>query len=411
MLLPGTFLGALNLLSISNQHSVASLSPSWIQAHGHAQIFGWIGTFIIGIGYFSLSKMGAIQSFAANRGWISWALWTTGVALRWIANVTQWQWRILLPLSALLELAGFGIFFLTVSRHKSNGPRRGVEPWMVLVIASTFGFLLLLALNAGVSVWLAFAGTDPAVPHGLDQRFLVLATWGVPVLAVWGFNARWLPAFAGLKPACGKGLRIALLFSSVGIFSALAGFFPLASTLLLLASVFACLALGIFERATKPPVLQGAHASYPAFIRICYVWLTIAAALSMWASVSDHNGGIWGASRHALTVGFLAGMIFCIAPRIVPAFSGGKQLFSPVLMMLACALLNLGCFLRVASEIPAYEGYSHFAWHVLPCSGAVEMTAVSLFAVNLVLTLARAPKPVIDNNFYKISINLNPKRI
>ena len=51
MLLPGTFLGVWNLISISNRHGLASLSPSWIQAHGHAQIFGWIGTFIIGIGY------------------------------------------------------------------------------------------------------------------------------------------------------------------------------------------------------------------------------------------------------------------------------------------------------------------------------------------------------------------------
>jgi hypothetical protein len=55
MLLPGTFLGVWNLISISNEHSISSLSASWIQAHGHAQVFGWIGTFVIGIGYYSLS--------------------------------------------------------------------------------------------------------------------------------------------------------------------------------------------------------------------------------------------------------------------------------------------------------------------------------------------------------------------
>jgi uncharacterized membrane protein YGL010W len=53
LLLPGTFLGVWNLVSISGRHSLAGLSPSWLQAHGHAQIFGWIGTFIIGIGYYS----------------------------------------------------------------------------------------------------------------------------------------------------------------------------------------------------------------------------------------------------------------------------------------------------------------------------------------------------------------------
>src|SRR3954468_13066394 len=72
MLLPGTFLGVWNLISISSEHSVSSLSASWIQAHGHAQIFGWIGTFIIGIGYYALSKMGTIAPFAVSRGWLSW---------------------------------------------------------------------------------------------------------------------------------------------------------------------------------------------------------------------------------------------------------------------------------------------------------------------------------------------------
>src|SRR6185437_7084140 len=75
MLLPGTFLGVWNLLSISSEHSLSTLLPAWLQAHGHAQIFGWIGTFIIGIGYYSLTKMGAIAPFAPRRGWISWALW------------------------------------------------------------------------------------------------------------------------------------------------------------------------------------------------------------------------------------------------------------------------------------------------------------------------------------------------
>ena len=53
LLLPGTFLGVWNLIAISNHRAVHSLSPAWIQAHGQAQMFGWIGTFIIGIGFLS----------------------------------------------------------------------------------------------------------------------------------------------------------------------------------------------------------------------------------------------------------------------------------------------------------------------------------------------------------------------
>jgi heme/copper-type cytochrome/quinol oxidase subunit 1 len=87
LVLPGTFLGVWNLVSISGRHSLAGLAPAWLQAHGHAQIFGWIGTFVIGIGYYSLSKMGGLQPVAVSRAWASWALWTGGVTMRWVANV------------------------------------------------------------------------------------------------------------------------------------------------------------------------------------------------------------------------------------------------------------------------------------------------------------------------------------
>ena len=78
LLLPGTFLGVWNLLSISAEHPVDSLSPAWLQAHGHAQIFGWLGTFILGIGFYSLSKMGKLPVFAISRGWTCYGLWTAG---------------------------------------------------------------------------------------------------------------------------------------------------------------------------------------------------------------------------------------------------------------------------------------------------------------------------------------------
>src|ERR1035441_4880309 len=93
MLLPGTFLGVWNLLAISSHRAADSVSAAWIQAHGHAQIFGWIGSFILGIGFYSLPKLRRAQSFALSAVWSSWALWTLGVTLRWLTGVYQWEWR------------------------------------------------------------------------------------------------------------------------------------------------------------------------------------------------------------------------------------------------------------------------------------------------------------------------------
>jgi hypothetical protein len=195
------------------------------------------------------------------------------------------------------------------------------------------------------------------------------------------------------------------------VIAALLGNFHIGSAFLILASVTAALALSVLERAQEPAQLQGVHPAFPVFIRLCYVWLVVASVLSAWAASADGNGGIWGASRHALTVGFLAAMIFAIGPRILPAFCGGRQLFSPALMFAACSLLNLGCLLRVTSEIPAYEGWAPGAWGILPYSAVIELIAVSLFALNLAVTLARSAAPVTDHRLYTISFSKGPKQI
>ena len=150
--------------------------------------------------------MGRVMPFAASRGWVCWALWTGGITLRWVANVTEWYWRVLLPASAALQLAGFLIFFATVSRHQSrpaSAPPAALETWMKLVMASTAGFLLALLMNLVVSIDLAMTSMHPEIPRWLDQRYLFLAAWGFPLLAVWGFNARWLPVFLGLRKPLG----------------------------------------------------------------------------------------------------------------------------------------------------------------------------------------------------------------
>ena len=160
-----------------------------------------------------------------------------------------------------------------------------------------------------------------------------------------------------------------------------------ATILLLAASVLAIVALNIFRRAEKPAKTLGVISSFPTFVRGSYVWLLIAGGLGLYATQADTTGGVWGASRHALTVGFLATMVFGIGQRVLPAFCGGRVLYSKGLMWASLATLNLGCLLRVSSEIPAYEANVRMAWKILPVSAITELTAVTLFALNLGITL------------------------
>ena len=174
----------------------------------------------------------------------------------------------------------------------------------------------------------------------------------------------------------------------------LAGAPVVCACLLIVASLLAAHALHIARPGIQPPKLLGIHPSFPYFVRGAYGWLLIAAILSLCASLFDRNGGITGASRHALTVGFLATMVFAIGQRVLPAFCGMHVLFSKRLMFFALLLLTIGCALRISCEIPAYDYNCPLAWRLLPISAIAELAAVALFAANLLVTFTRPPAHV-----------------
>ena len=97
--------------------SIVSLQPGFRPTATRRSSVG-SGLLFLGIGFYSLTKMGGLPAFAIPRGWTCFALWTAGNTMRWFEGVVGWQWRVLLPLSALFELAAFLLFFRTVSRHR-----------------------------------------------------------------------------------------------------------------------------------------------------------------------------------------------------------------------------------------------------------------------------------------------------
>jgi hypothetical protein len=262
---------------------------------------------------------------------------------------------------------------------------------MIVVIAGTIGFLLSLSANLAVAVQATLHGMSPAIPHVDNQRLLALFTWAFPVVTIWGFSARWLPVFLGLEKPHSRVLTAALLVNVAAVAVALSGRWIIAALLFLTAAILSAVALHVFRDSIQPPKTAGVHATFPMFVRIAYSWLLVSAVLSLAAAGWDSAGGLWGASRHALTVGFISTMVFAIGQRVLPAFCGMRILYSPRLMFLALALLNAGCALRVTSEIGAYEGFFPALWPLLPVSAVVEMIAVTVFAANMILTLARPP--------------------
>jgi hypothetical protein len=257
---------------------------------------------------------------------------------------------------------------------------------MVSVLVGTAGLAAAVIFNFVECLNLAIHGMQLSFPHALDQKYLVLLGWGFLVPVVWGFSARWLPAFLAIPEPNAREFRAALILDLMGVLCGVAGWTRPATILLALSAVAVWLALHFTQRPSGHAKVQGIHPSFPSFVRIAYAWLVIASSMGIWAALEDQHGGIWGASRHALTVGFAATMVFAIGPRILPHFAGVHSIFSKRLMFLSLLCLQAGCLLRVSSEPLAYEGLFPFAWKVLPVSGMLELTGVLLFATNLSLT-------------------------
>jgi len=188
------------------------------------------------------------------------------------------------------------IFFFAISGHRSGATEKSkLDAWILSVAAGCIGCVSALVINLMAAVFLAWRGISPVLPHGFDQRFLVLQTWGFLVPLVWGFSARWLPIFLGLRNLEPSLLLRAVALNTMGVLAALFGWMRLSMLLLAAGIAMAIHALRVFEAKDRPAKTAGVHSSLPLFIRLAYVWAVIAGLLGIWASFTASAPGIWGA--------------------------------------------------------------------------------------------------------------------
>jgi len=383
--LPGTFLGVWNLLQISVHRSNTAASAAWIQAHGHAQLFGWVGSFILGISLYVLPKFRGRLLKSFSLVWIIWALWTAGVALRWWVGVEGAAWRFGLPASAVLELAAYALtqkilIFTGSARKKPND----LGSWLGIWGFASLGVALLL--NLGLSTWLAVDGRSPVFPPEWDSTFLILMVWGFVVVTAWGFSTKFVTIFLGLHPPFHQAARQFGIGIVALLALALARQYLFADVLILTIAIYAVWALRIFHKPARSAKLVGAYRHYPAFIRLAYAWLIVGALLGVAADLIPRAAGLVGASRHAVTVGFIGVLILSIGPRMLPSFLNGRELYSTRWMAASLWLLSVGCFVRVSSEAVAYS-FGGNAWNLLPISAYLEFGGVLAFVINMAATM------------------------
>jgi len=235
--LPGTLLGVWNLLSIAEHHNGAGVSNAWIQAHGHAQLFGWVGTFILGISLYVLPKFRGRTLKRLAAAWAVWALWTVGVTWRWWAGVSAQAWRPALIVSGALELVALVLVLRVVAfkpGHRGARDEPSKRPSDLGSWLGIFGFASLavaLVLSLGISIYVVATAPWPVYPATSDRIFLLIALWGFAVPMAWGYSTRFVTVFLGLEAPVHRAAGVLCAGISAIVVCALARQFLLADLL------------------------------------------------------------------------------------------------------------------------------------------------------------------------------------
>jgi hypothetical protein len=131
------------------------------------------------------------------------------------------------------------------------------------------------------------------------------------------------------------------------------------------------------------------------FYRAALIWFYVSLTLMVltplflaWSG-QEFSHAYSGASRHAITVGFISLMILGVAAKVVPTLAGADPARLPALW-LPFGLVNFGCALRVVFQI--LTDFSSRAFPVAGISGLLEVTGIAVWGVGLWRLMAAQPQ-------------------
>jgi hypothetical protein len=410
--------GAFLLLRIALAGRFAAASLHEVNAHGHAQIFGWVGLFVMGFAYqaFPRFKHGELaHPRLANASlWLLLAGLTVRSVAEPLAGALSWLGPVAVAASAL-ELAAIGLFvYVIAATWRACG--KGLALYDYYIGSALFWFVFQASFE------MVYLGATLAAPNH-DALINLAATWqgalreiqihGFALLMILGASQRIFPNFYGLATPSPRLARAALFVLNAAVVGEAAGLILLrqggpAWAALWLGSVLT-LATTVLLLVKNWGIFGPAQASDRSlkFLRAAYVWLLLSLALLLLLPAYQYgllplaaptgqatrigfSHAYYGAVRHAVTVGFVSLMIMGVAAKVVPTLNGVDiHGLSP--MWGPFVLINLGCGLRVVFQILT-DLAPAVAFPVAGVSGLLEVTALAWWGAHLWAIMAgRSP--------------------
>jgi Domain of unknown function (DUF1858)./NnrS protein. len=373
-----------------------------VQAHGHLQLVGFVGLFIVGIAYHVLPRFKNTELALPRLALPSIALLALGAVLRTITQpwADSGAMRSLLFVSGVLELAGAATFTAVLVATLARVQRKNYDRYLV---AAAAWFVAASAANLWVVAEIARDGGS-VVPASRDTPLLEMYFFGFIALFVLGVSIRVLPHFISLRPPQVRYFTPALALYTAGLLVRVGSgwleaysnwtrpdWLPAASIYAMAAAV----GLFVFALNLHRPAVRDESSDAPGpherLIRTAYVWFVIAFVIEAWYATKGATGGFQpdilegGGARHALALGFVTQMIFGVGSRALPVFAG-KKLYSERLAVAAWILINIATLLRVGHAIiPA--GSATFRFDHIAVAGGVALIALVVFAYNIMRTV------------------------
>jgi hypothetical protein len=418
----GAVWGAFLLLRIAFSGRFDEVGLHEVNAHGHAQIFGWVGLFVMGFAYQAFPRFKHASLAWPRLAFASWGLMLAGVVSRavfepWVAEAT---WTRLPALAgSLCEVIAVGLFAgIILQTWRRSGKALLVYDYYILSALVWFVIQAIYdTMYFAATAWTTDRAALLDLVAGWQGSLREIQIHGFALLMILGVSQRLFPHFYGLPVPPPRRAALALVTLNLAVIGETSGLVLMhysghAWAALWYASV-------LLLAGTVVALVRGWHLFAPAeesdrslkFLRAAYVWLFI--SLGMLVLLPAYQYGLlrwlapgseparlgfshayYGAIRHAITVGFISLMIVGVAAKVVPTLNG-VDLRSLSRLWLPFVLLNLGCALRVISQTAT--DFTSRAFPVAGVSGVLEVSGLALWGIHLwLIMMGRArSRPVV----------------
>ncbi|MCC6547844.1 hypothetical protein IT570_11825 [Candidatus Sumerlaeota bacterium] len=402
----GALWGVIILLRIALNGSFTSVDVQEVNAHGHAQIFGWVGLFVMGFAYRMLPALVGHPLPWKRAAQLGWLVMLIGLALRTSLQPfgsTHPTLFTLAQVGSALEIAAITVFSIQISwlLHKPTPDITRGAAWMLRAAIVFFAFQ---AIFSAVYFRLTAIATSRELLLWLISHFQPplrdLQIHGFAMMMIFGISSILLPRWFGTRELPSRGSRIVAFVLVASVIAEVVGFLLMRLVGYRWAAIWGVASLALLGSSIWIVVKSRVLSLHPIssrsskFIRAAHLWLLLSLGmlvlLPLWQFLvlprlapTSHaveigfSHAYYGSIRHAITVGFVSLMILGMSSRLMERTRPNDSL-PPGTLTLPLVLVNLGCALRVFFQ--AATDIHPFAFQVAGISGILELTGIAVWA-------------------------------